>query len=143
MVGQAAATLTAVWVPDVAQNLGWLPNALLPDTKAEIAVPIVSGKELMGVLDVQHNEKDGLSQTDVGLIELIASQVAVALRNAHLYQSVQERANRELQINEINQKIMGTTDVQLAMQVAVRELGQALGVSKATVRMISTNGQEG
>lgn len=97
----------------------------------------------MGVLDVQHNEKDGLSQTDVGLIELIASQVAVALRNAHLYQSVQERANRELQINEINQKIMGTTDVQLAMQVAVRELGQALGVSKATVRMISTNGQEG
>lgn len=143
LVGQAAATLTAVWVPDVAQNLGWLPNALLPDTKAEIAVPIVSGKELMGVLDVQHNEKDGLSQTDVGLIELIAGQVAVALRNAHLYQSVQERANRELQINEINQKIMGTTDVQLAMQVAVRELGQALGVSKATVRMISTNGQEG
>lgn len=143
LVGQSAAILSPVWVADVTQAPDWLPNSLLPDTKSEIAVPIISGNELLGVLDVQHNIVDGLSQTDVDLIELIASQVAVALRNANLYQQAQERANRELQINEINQKILETADVQQAMRIAVRELGQVFGASKTIVRMINNNGQEG
>ncbi len=92
LIGQAAATNKAILVPDVSQEEGWLPNPLLPDTKAETAVPIVLGDEVIGVLDVQQNQVDGLGQQDVELLESIANQVAIALHNARQYQQAQENA---------------------------------------------------
>ncbi len=134
LVGRAASSREVTLIPDVSQAPNWLPNPLLPDTKAEIAVPIMSGDRVWGVLDVQHNVTDGLSQADVDLLESIANQVAVALRNADLYEQAQQRATREAMLNEINQKILKTTDVDEAMQVAVREVGRALNASQTIVR---------
>lgn len=121
-------------VPDTGQDEAWLPNPLLPDTKAEAAVPIITGDQILGVLDVQQNVTGGLTQADVDLLEAIASQVAVGLRNASLYEAAQQQASRETMLNEINQKILKTTDVDEAMQVAIREIGRALNASQTIVR---------
>ncbi len=86
LVGRAAVLKAAVLVPDVSQEKGWLPNPLLPDTKAEVAVPIIQGDQVLGVLDVQHNAANGLHQSDVELLQSIASQVAIALQNAALFE---------------------------------------------------------
>lgn len=134
LVGRAGQTHQPVLVPDTLHAEDWLPNPLLPDTKAEIAVPIMSGDRVWGVLDVQHNVTDGLSQADVALLESIANQVAVALRNANLYEEAQRQAQREALMNEINQKILNTKDVHEAMQVAAREIGHALDASQTIVR---------
>ena len=94
LVGRAAATQTSVLVPDVAQEAGWLPNPLLPDTKAEVAVPITQGNKVLGVLDVQHNVVEGLGQADVELLQSLAGQVAIALQNARRYIETQTLAER-------------------------------------------------
>ena len=64
LVGQAAKTNETILIPDVSQAEDWLPNPLLPDTKAEVAVPIAIGENVLGVLDVQHNVTGGLSSQD-------------------------------------------------------------------------------
>lgn len=133
LVGRAGQSRQPVLVPDTSQAEEWLPNPLLPETRAEIAVPIMSGEKTWGVLDVQQNITNGLSQADVDLLESIANQVAVALRNADLYEGVQQQATREAMLNEINQKILKTTDVDEAMQVAVREIGRALNASQTII----------
>lgn len=143
LVGRAGQTGQPVLVLNTAEAEDWLPNPLLPDTKAEIAVPIMSGNRVWGVLDVQHNVTDGLSQADADLLESIANQVAVALRNANLYEEAQERAKREALMNEINQKILSTKDVDEALQVAVREIGRATGASSASVRLATTDAKNG
>ena len=51
----------------------------------------------------------------------------VVLQNAQIYQSTEEKVVRETKFADINQKILNTTDVNSALQVAAREIGRALG----------------
>ena len=127
LVGRAADTNQIILVPDTSQAEGWLPNPLLPDTKAEVAVPIAIGENVLGVLDVQDNEVGGLAQDDADLLASISNQVAIALQNTRAYRDAQRQADREALIGNIGQQIQSTTSVEDALQVAVRELGRALG----------------
>ncbi len=143
LVGRAADQAAPVLVSDVSQAQDWLPNPLLPETKSETAVPILIGEEVLGVLDVQHNVLNGLQQADVDLLQSIANQVAIALRNARLYQELDAQARRATLINDINQKILSTTDMETAMKVAIREIGQLTGAAQTSIRLQTAGGTNG
>lgn len=85
IVGRAATMNTLILAADVLQQPDWLPNPLLPETKTEVVAPISLNQDVLGILDVQHNLVNGLKQIDIELIQIIANQMAVALRNAGLF----------------------------------------------------------
>jgi putative methionine-R-sulfoxide reductase with GAF domain len=133
LVGRACDTGIAVIVEDTARDPGWLPNPLLPETKSEIAVPILYGEEVLGALDVQQNVTGGLGDHDVKLLTSIANQLAIALRNARQYLHAQKVAERQAMLNDILQRIQSTQTIESAMQVAVREVGRLFNTSRTEV----------
>ncbi len=135
LVGRAAATNQLVLASDVTQEADWLPNPLLPETRSETAVPITIGDQVMGVLDVQHNIKNGLRELDAEMLQAVANQVAIALQNARTYAQVQQRAEQEAILNKINQKIETATTIETVLDVTARELRQAFGAQRTVVEL--------
>lgn len=127
LVARAGRTRQAVIVNDVKNEPGWLPNPLLPDTASELAVPLVVGDQLLGVLDVQSDRIDAFTEEDANIQTTLASQVATALQNAQSFARAQMQAQRESTLNVISQKIQSATTVEAVLQIAARELGHALG----------------
>jgi PAS domain S-box-containing protein len=107
LVGRTAANNAPTLVPDVLADSDWLPNPLLPDTQAEIAVPITLEGEVLGVLDVQNRIAGSLSEEDVEMLQSVARQVAIGLQNARLFAiSQQEKAQAQAILNSISLPIV-------------------------------------
>ncbi len=91
LVARAARTRQPVIVNDVTQAPDFLPNPLLPETRSEVAIPILAGEEVLGVFDVQHSEADYFTQADVDVFTTLAGQIGPVLRNAELFAETQAR----------------------------------------------------
>jgi len=89
LMARAARSGEIVFVANVRKAEDWLPNPLLPDTYAEMAVPIILEGQVVGVLDVQETQTGTLDGGDAALLRALANQVAVAIRNAHLFAEVE------------------------------------------------------
>jgi PAS domain S-box-containing protein len=135
LVARAARSHQGVIANDVQAEAGFMPNELLPNTRAELAVPLMVGERVLGVMDIQSDQVNHFTAEDVSIQTVLASQVAVALQNARTYAQTQRQAEYEALINSISQKIQSTTSVENALQVAVRELGRALGASRTSVQL--------
>ena len=99
LVARAAREGKAVIVNDVRSEAGFLPNPLLPETRAEMAIPMIVGDKVLGVFDVQSNKSTGFTKEDASIYTTLASQVAVALQNARLYV---EQAATVTQLRELD-----------------------------------------
>lgn len=135
VVGRVAQTNTPIVAADVRNDENWFHNPLLSETKAEAAVPISVGDVVLGVLDVQQDTVHSIRDEDIRVLQSIANQVAIALRNARLYAGTQVVADQQSLVNEINQKIQRATSVESALQIAVREVGRAVGAGQTTVHL--------
>jgi GAF domain-containing protein/HAMP domain-containing protein len=60
-------------------------NPLLPDTRSEMALPLIVGDHVLGALDVQSTEPAAFSEEDITVLQLVADQVAVAIDNARKF----------------------------------------------------------
>jgi sigma-B regulation protein RsbU (phosphoserine phosphatase) len=97
LVGYAALHREAVLVPDVSQDPRYIN--LVPDVRSELVIPMLLKDRCIGVVDLESPELDAFSKRDVEILTLLASQAAVAIENAQLYEEVsatQERLEKEV-----------------------------------------------
>ena len=69
---------------DVGADAVFFDNPDLPNTRSEVALPMKSRGEIMGVLDVQSTEAEAFSREDLQVLGALANQVSIALENARL-----------------------------------------------------------
>jgi sigma-B regulation protein RsbU (phosphoserine phosphatase) len=97
LVGYAALHKEAVVVPDVSIDPRYIK--LVDDAKSELVIPLLLKDRCIGVFDLESPELDAFSKTHVEILTLLASQAAVAIENARLYETI--RANEERLEKEI------------------------------------------
>jgi signal transduction histidine kinase/DNA-binding response OmpR family regulator len=93
VAGRAIREKRTVLVPDVLQDPDYM--ALFPATRSEVAIPIVSGDEVVAVLNVESEARRAFSRSQVMTLETLADGIGIILRNAELFQAV-ERTNARL-----------------------------------------------
>jgi sigma-B regulation protein RsbU (phosphoserine phosphatase) len=97
LVGYAALHKEPVLVADVSQDPRYIK--LVPDVRSELAIPLLLKDRCIGVVDLESPELDAFTKRDVEILTLLASQAAVAIENARLYDAVrqnEERMEKEL-----------------------------------------------
>ncbi|MCL4823031.1 MAG: GAF domain-containing sensor histidine kinase, partial [Anaerolineales bacterium] len=99
LVARAARERKTVIVNDARAEPGFLPNPLLPDTRSEMAVPMIVGEQMIGVFDVQSERAHRFSEEDANIYSTLTAQVSVALQNARLYA---EQAATVAQLRELD-----------------------------------------
>jgi len=92
LCGAAALTKQPVLVGDVTKDPRYVQ--LIPDTRSELVVPIVYKDKLLGVFDLESPALDRFTEEHVKILTPLASQVAVAIENARLYEELLERDTR-------------------------------------------------
>jgi putative methionine-R-sulfoxide reductase with GAF domain len=126
LVARAARGGQGAITNDVSQEPDFLPHRLLPATRSELAVPILLGREQLGVLDIQSDRAGDFSNEDLAIMTTLARQLAVSLQNIRNLARAQHQADRESLLNAIGQKLQNAASVDAVLQIAAREIGQAL-----------------
>lgn len=111
LVALAARTRQGVIENNVRENPNFLPHPLLPKTKSEMAIPMLVGDTLIGVLDVQSSEVDYFAREDVHVHTALAAQLAVAVQNARSFERAQQSLTETQALLDITYKTSNLLDL--------------------------------
>ena len=135
LVARAARERKGVTVNDVTQAPDFLPNPLLPNTRSELAVPMIVGGNVIGVFDVQSDQVGRFTEADINIQTTLAAQLATSVQNVRSFERAKAQADFEAQVNAIGQKIRRTASMEDALETAIREVGLALGASRVSANI--------
>jgi GAF domain-containing protein len=102
IVGYVTGARRSMIALDVGKNAMYFDNPDLPETRSEMALPMVVGGELLGALDVQSIQASAFDEEDIATLQLVADQISIAIDNARMFSETQaaletsRRAYREL-----------------------------------------------
>jgi GAF domain-containing protein/CheY-like chemotaxis protein len=102
MVGQATASLRTLTLNDdhqTAPGAQQLPNPLLPDTQSRQVIPLMTGQQVIGALDLYSNQATSFGAEETGLYTLLADQIALALTTLRRLESAEEQIQQKDSLN--------------------------------------------
>lgn len=104
--------------------------------KSWLGVPLLVAGEVLGAILVQDLEQEGrFDEDDQRLMETLASQVSVAVRNARLLERTFRQAERERLLYEITNKIRSSPDIPRILETTAQELSKILGARRASITL--------
>jgi sigma-B regulation protein RsbU (phosphoserine phosphatase) len=125
VVGYAVQHKQAVLVPDVTKDSRYI--RLNPETRSELAAPLIYKDKVIGVLDLEHTRRGFFTEDHKRTVSTLAAQVAIAIENAQLYEQIERQEKRlerdlalarELQFRLLPQSLPTCTNLDVAAKFA-------------------------
>ncbi|MBK7897236.1 MAG: GAF domain-containing protein [Anaerolineaceae bacterium] len=133
LIGWVAGNGRHLLVNDVLQDSRYIPHDLVSQTRSELDLPLRAGRRLIGVLSLQSSQAAAFNPDDVPFLQSLADQAAIAIDNAHLYQS--ERTARSLAetMHKMGRALTGTLEWNEVLELILGQLAELVAYDRGSV----------
>ncbi len=137
LIPAAARTRRTFLVNDVSQEPLYRPTELPPDdTQSELVIPIQYTEEVLGILDIQSDERNAFDQSDRALFETLSASIATAMRNAALYRSEQWRHKVADSFHDVAALLTTDTSLDTLLQTVLVKLEENLPCEASAIWLL-------
>lgn len=117
-------------------------NPLLPETRAEAALPLRVGERILGVIDIQSVKTYAFPEEILQTLNIIADQLAVAIINTELFAETQEHLSQHRLLHHITTSAASGTTIGEALRGAVQGLQVSLGGDRVAILLADETHKE-
>jgi GAF domain-containing protein/ActR/RegA family two-component response regulator len=136
LICQAATERQAGIALDIDRDRIWVRNPLLPDTRSQLALPLVVGGQLLGVLDIHSTQAAAFDQIDAAVFQTIADQVSATLESARLFEETRRRAADQQMLFEITTAAVTTAHLDQMLQRVADSLHFSLNGANVAIMVL-------
>ncbi len=107
----------------------------LSEALSALFLPLRMGDEVIGVLDIQHDTRHTFTPVEIMLLQGLADQVAVAIRNAQLYEAEQQRRKLAESLQKIGGELASSLDMRQVPQQILEQLAAVVPYERGSVML--------
>jgi diguanylate cyclase (GGDEF)-like protein len=134
IIGRVARTGKSVLLPDVTQDRDYIP--VDPAVRSETAVPIAADNQVLGVLNVEADSRRRLVEADVTVLQPLAGQLGVALRNATLFEEAKRSRDEITVLYEAAKTISSSLELESVLNNLVQVTCQAFAYEQGAILLV-------
>jgi serine phosphatase RsbU (regulator of sigma subunit)/signal transduction protein with GAF and PtsI domain len=133
IIGWVAQHGQPLLIGDVTHEPRYRFAEIWPETRAELTMPLKVEDQILGVLDVQSDRTNAFGEDDTFVLQALADQVALAMRNASLYGLERQRRQMAEIQRELTQILSSTLDLDTLLNLLLALLAQAIDCDAALI----------
>ncbi len=124
-----------LYIPDVRQDARWqeTESSIVDQIVSYLGAPLIVNGEVIGVLDISTRTPREFTKEEVEFLQTLAGQAAVAIKNAQLYQDLQNKVSQLQVLNNISRELMTEHDIDALLQKIVTEATELLNASHGLI----------
>ncbi len=136
IVGYVTGSGEPLIVNDTSRDATYYANPLLPDTRAEVAIPLKVGARILGALDVQSVQPYSFKKEDISVLRILADQLAVAVINSELFAETQEHLSQHRLLHHVTTAAASGTTLEESLNSAAQGLQVTLGGDRVAILLL-------
>ena len=140
ITGIAAQTREAVMVNDVSRDPRYIDK--VPNVCSELAVPLIVKNKVIGVINIDAEERDFFQEEHKRLLTLIASRMAVGIENARLHTRTTRQARTLQLLNEISRELTSILNVDELLKHIGELLSRLIDYQMFSILLLDSSGQK-
>jgi PAS domain S-box-containing protein len=142
MIGGCVTAKAARIALDVGEEAVRFENPLLPETRSELALPLISRGEAIGALTIQSAQEAAFSDEDVAILQTMADQLANAIANTRLFDQAHARAEEMSILSELAQTLSTRLTVQEVLEEVYRGVSHLLDATNFYIALYDPDSRE-
>lgn len=118
---------------NVSEDDRYVVGSGLEDTVSEMTVPIQMGQNILGVFDIQSQERDAFKPEDMALVQALSDTVAIALRNASLFANETRRRILAETLSDVSTVLASSLDLESVLSGILVGLDRVVNYTAAMI----------
>ncbi len=141
MIGASIANRQGRIALDVGHEAVFFENPHLPETRSEMALPLIVGDDVIGALTVQSTEEAAFHDEDIAALQTMADQLAIAIQNSNLHRQAERRSRLLKAANRVGKEVTSILDLEKLLPQTVNIICESYGLYYAGVFLLDEKGE--